>query len=105
MWYLTNKGIIDQPELWIRRDSKHDLTPRGRCWEWAKGREKLTSENVRLDVVNVANKGDYIVALVYDVDQDDEDGNTGREIPMPIGRPRSSDHRKIYIYSRTKRCC
>jgi hypothetical protein len=47
--------------------------------------DEILDEDVRLDVVNVVNKEDYIVALVYEEHEDGQDGMQGREIPVPIG--------------------
>ena len=81
-----SRHIIDQPELWIRSDDTHNLTPRGRRWEWVHGTVEISAEDVRLDVVNVRNMADYIVALVYEGHEDGQDGKQGREIPVPISR-------------------
>lgn len=62
------------PEIWIRREATHSLTPCGRSWEFANVREEI--KEMRLDVVDGALYDEYMVALVHEDD---------REIPVPIG--------------------
>lgn len=76
VWFLVDKKIVDVPEVWIRREKVHKLTPLGRHWEYAHGRSKIEGDTLQLDVVDVAERNDYIVALVHENHQD---------IPVAIG--------------------
>jgi len=73
IWYITHAKIVPKPDLWIRRDNKHSLTPTGRIWMYANGRDEI--QDMNLDVVNREVTTNYIVALVHENEQD---------IPVPI---------------------
>jgi hypothetical protein len=76
--YLIEKSIVDVADMWIRHEGKHDVTPKGRCWEYVNPRVEITTDlkEIDIEVVNVQPRGDYMVALLHEAD---------KEIPMPIG--------------------
>jgi hypothetical protein len=68
--------VVLTPELWVRHHMRHDFTKKGYKWEHVHGPERVGP--LDLDVVDVANRKDYIVALVH--------GKTdGEELPVPLG--------------------
>jgi hypothetical protein len=77
--YLIERSIVDAADMWIRHEGKHDMTPKGRCWEYADPKAKITTEleEIDIEVVNVQPRGDYMVALLHEAN---------KEIPMPIGK-------------------
>jgi hypothetical protein len=74
--YLSNIAVVTTPELWIRHPNQHRFTKKGYKWVHVHGSEHVKSFD--LDVVDVANRKDYIVALVHDKTNDEE-------IPFPLG--------------------
>jgi hypothetical protein len=82
MWRLVadvsnrQPGRIFAPELWVRKEGMHRFGT-GRCWEYVGGTAAIDESKTIIDVVNVANRVDYIVAAV----REDE-----RDIPVPIGK-------------------
>jgi hypothetical protein len=63
------------PELWVRKRGA-DGVAGGHWWEHVQGTNVITEPKITIDVVNVANKLDYIVAVVHEL---------GRNIAVPIG--------------------
>jgi hypothetical protein len=82
MWRLVtdiSKGQPNMkfaPELWVRKEGMHNFGT-GRCWEYVVGTTAIDESKTIIDVVNVVNRVDYIVAAV----REDE-----KDIPVPIGR-------------------
>jgi hypothetical protein len=74
--YLSNMRIVTTPELWIRHPWQHKLTKKGYKWEHVHGLDHVGSFD--LDVVDVANRKDYIVALVHEKTKEEE-------TPFPLG--------------------
>jgi hypothetical protein len=74
--YLSNMNVVSVPELWTKHPKQHRLTEKGYKWELVNGIDPVGSFD--LDVVNIANRTDYIVALVHEKTK-------GEEIPFPLG--------------------
>ncbi|PVG00627.1 hypothetical protein CPB86DRAFT_871713 [Serendipita vermifera] len=76
-WYLMTKRIIGVSDMWIRYENKHQLTPHGRCWEYINPKEDIdpTTSTLEIDIVDIKSRGEYIVALLHENNQ---------EFPTPL---------------------
>jgi hypothetical protein len=64
------------PELWVRKRGTDGFNG-GHRWEHVVGTNVIAESKTIIDVVNVANRVDYIVAVVREAE---------RDIAVPIGK-------------------
>ncbi|PVG00630.1 hypothetical protein CPB86DRAFT_782470 [Serendipita vermifera] len=76
-WYLISEDLVDVSDMWIRHSNAHELTPKGHRWNYLNPKDKIdtTLELLEIDVVDIQQRGEYIVALLHEND---------KEIPIPL---------------------
>ncbi|KAG8816637.1 hypothetical protein FRC17_000254, partial [Serendipita sp. 399] len=78
VWYLHTEGLVEAPELWIRRegDGVQKITRSGYWWKFAHGAELVNVTIIY--TISMKERSDYIVALVHEAE---------REYPMALDVP------------------
>lgn len=80
MWHLVttaskrDPNLDFEPELWVRDDNGQPWGSH-RCWMYVEGTDRIDSSRPAIDIVNVANRKDYVVLAVNEGE---------KEIPIPI---------------------
>ncbi|PVG04392.1 hypothetical protein CPB86DRAFT_214881 [Serendipita vermifera] len=79
-WQLINESLVHAVDLWIRHenDQEQSSTPNYHYWEYAHPKcvIKDDKETLEIDVVEIQNRIEYIVAVLRE--------ESDKEIPMPL---------------------
>lgn len=71
MWRAITEGLAADPDLWIRHESRHTLSPLGLLWERVETTSVKIEAQCEIEVVGVEKRANrYIIGLVHTGEQE-----------------------------------